>query len=58
MRWLIAGGVALFLGFVLYCLKGLRILDAPTELVVGLIGGGILLAGLGGVFIMIRRGPG
>jgi hypothetical protein len=58
MRWLIAGGAALFLGMVLYCLKGLRIMDAPTELVVGLIGGGILLAGLGGVLIMIRWGPG
>ncbi len=50
-RSLIAGGVLLTVGFVLYGLKRLAIVDVPGELIMGSLGCGVLLAGLGGVSI-------
>ncbi len=53
-RSLIAGGVLLMAGLILYGIERLGGPLFPSELVVGLLGSGVLLAAFGGVFIAFR----
>ena len=50
-RSLVAGGLLLTVGLALYCLRRFIDVDVPSELVIGVVGSGVLLAGVGGLYI-------
>jgi hypothetical protein len=52
MRSLATGGALLTAGVVLYGLQKLTVVDVPGELILGLLGAGVLLAGFGGVYFV------
>jgi hypothetical protein len=54
LRSLVAGGVLLTVGFVAYAVGRLGGPVVPGELLAGLLGSGVLLAGLGGVYIAVE----
>jgi hypothetical protein len=53
-RSLVAGGVLLTVGIVLYILRRFAGLDLPVEVITGLLGSGVLLGGIGGVYVAFR----
>jgi hypothetical protein len=53
MRLLIAGGVLLMAGMILYMIGRLSGPVVPGEWIVGLLAAGVLFAGLGGVYIVV-----
>jgi len=53
-RSLVAGGALLTVGIVLYILRRFAGVDLPVELVTGLLGSGVLLGGIGGVYLAFR----
>jgi hypothetical protein len=53
MRSLVAGGVLLMVGVVLYAIGRLGGPIVPGEWIVGLLASGVLLAGIGGVYIAV-----
>jgi hypothetical protein len=53
-RSLVAGGVLLTVGIVLYILRRFAGVDLPVEVITGLLGSGVLLGGIGGVYLAFR----
>jgi hypothetical protein len=51
MRSLIAGGILLTVGVTLCVLKLLAVVNASDEVMIGLVGSGVVLAGFGGIYI-------
>src|SRR5262249_54260594 len=53
-RSLAAGGMLLTVGVIVLGLERFAMVDLPGELITGLLGSGVLLAALGGVFIFFH----
>jgi hypothetical protein len=57
-RSLVAGGLLLTAGVILYAASRLGIAAVPGELVAGHLAGGVVLAGFAGVYVMFRTRAG